>query len=78
MVATRRAQFSASMHFHPLFFVVLSEESGVKRNIYVSFNDHDSLKIAGGWKEAMLEITFNPNKLHERRYKILIYMEISY
>lgn len=54
MVATRRAQFSASasMHFHPLFFVVLSEESGVKRNIYVSFNDHDSLKIAGGWKKA--------------------------
>lgn len=53
-------------------------KSGVKRNIYVSFNDHDGLKIADGWKEAMLEITFNPNKLYERRYKLLIYMKISY
>lgn len=35
-------------------------KSGVKRNIYVSFNDHDSLKIADGrrrcWKSLLIQI----------------------
>lgn len=72
----RRAQFSGSTRFHPLFLLALSEESGVKRNICVSFNDRDGLKVADD--RGRRRVTFINIDL--RKYFIIIndYTDFNY